>query len=93
MITHPEKVLFPSDGITKGELAAYYQFDPGNSRLRDRLRLRLDDRGRAVSISPGCRLGAGDCRLGYFVCFSVSLVPAGVLGAMASSEDAPTRVL
>lgn len=24
MITHPEKVLFPSDGITKGELAAYY---------------------------------------------------------------------
>ncbi|MFO0982968.1 MAG: non-homologous end-joining DNA ligase [Planctomycetota bacterium] len=25
MITHPEKVLFPDDGITKGELAAYYQ--------------------------------------------------------------------
>jgi bifunctional non-homologous end joining protein LigD len=24
-ITHPEKVLFPDDGITKGELAAYYQ--------------------------------------------------------------------
>ena len=24
MITHPDKVLFPSDGITKGELAAYY---------------------------------------------------------------------
>jgi bifunctional non-homologous end joining protein LigD len=24
MITHPEKVLFPADGITKGELAAYY---------------------------------------------------------------------
>lgn len=24
MITHPEKVLFPGDGITKGELAAYY---------------------------------------------------------------------
>ena len=23
-ITHPEKVLFPEDGITKGELAAYY---------------------------------------------------------------------
>ena len=23
-ITHPEKVLFPDDGITKGELAAYY---------------------------------------------------------------------
>lgn len=24
MITHPEKVLFPDDGITKGELAEYY---------------------------------------------------------------------
>jgi bifunctional non-homologous end joining protein LigD len=24
-ITHPDKVLFPDDGITKGELAAYYQ--------------------------------------------------------------------
>ncbi len=24
MITHPEKVLFPDEGITKGELAAYY---------------------------------------------------------------------
>ena len=25
MITHPEKVLFPADGITKGDLAAYYE--------------------------------------------------------------------
>ena len=25
MITHPDKVLFPDDGITKGALAAYYQ--------------------------------------------------------------------
>ena len=25
MITHPDKVMFPDDGITKGELAAYYQ--------------------------------------------------------------------
>lgn len=25
MITHPEKVLFPDAGITKGELAAYYE--------------------------------------------------------------------
>jgi bifunctional non-homologous end joining protein LigD len=24
-ITHPEKVLFPDDGITKGEIAAYYE--------------------------------------------------------------------
>ena len=25
MITHPEKVLFPEDGITKGDLAKYYE--------------------------------------------------------------------
>jgi bifunctional non-homologous end joining protein LigD len=25
VITHPEKMLFPADGITKGELAAYYE--------------------------------------------------------------------
>jgi bifunctional non-homologous end joining protein LigD len=25
MISHPEKILFPEDGITKGELAAYYE--------------------------------------------------------------------
>jgi bifunctional non-homologous end joining protein LigD len=25
MITHPEKLLFPEDGISKGELAAYYE--------------------------------------------------------------------
>lgn len=25
MITHPDKVLFPDDGITKGELASYYE--------------------------------------------------------------------
>jgi bifunctional non-homologous end joining protein LigD len=25
LITHPEKLLFPDDGITKGELAAYYE--------------------------------------------------------------------
>ncbi len=25
VITHPEKVLFPDDGITKGDLAAYYE--------------------------------------------------------------------
>jgi bifunctional non-homologous end joining protein LigD len=25
LITHPEKVLFPEDGITKGEMASYYE--------------------------------------------------------------------
>ena len=24
IISHPEKILFPDDGITKGELASYY---------------------------------------------------------------------
>jgi bifunctional non-homologous end joining protein LigD len=24
VITHPEKLMFPDDGITKGELAGYY---------------------------------------------------------------------
>jgi len=25
VITHPEKLMFPDDGITKGDLAAYYE--------------------------------------------------------------------
>src|SRR5262252_6440155 len=25
VITHPEKLMFPEDGITKGDLAAYYE--------------------------------------------------------------------
>jgi len=25
VITHPEKLMFPDDGITKGELAAHYE--------------------------------------------------------------------
>src|SRR4029434_3673436 len=25
MISHPDKILFPADGITKGQLAAYYE--------------------------------------------------------------------
>src|SRR5262249_14823868 len=25
VITHPDKILFPDDGITKGELASYYE--------------------------------------------------------------------
>jgi bifunctional non-homologous end joining protein LigD len=25
VITQPEKMMFPDDGITKGELAAYYE--------------------------------------------------------------------
>jgi bifunctional non-homologous end joining protein LigD len=25
VITHPDKLLFPADGITKGEVCAYYE--------------------------------------------------------------------
>lgn len=25
IITHPEKIMFPAEGITKGELASYYE--------------------------------------------------------------------
>jgi bifunctional non-homologous end joining protein LigD len=37
-ITHPDKVLFPADGITKGELAEYYQQIAGRMipHVRDR---------------------------------------------------------
>jgi bifunctional non-homologous end joining protein LigD len=28
MITHPDKILFPDDGITKGELAAHEMIAP-----------------------------------------------------------------
>jgi bifunctional non-homologous end joining protein LigD len=38
VITHPEKVLFPEDGITKGELAGYYEAVAGAMlpHVRDR---------------------------------------------------------
>jgi bifunctional non-homologous end joining protein LigD len=42
VITHPEKVLFPDDGITKGELASYYE------RLAPLLLRHL--RGRPVTM-------------------------------------------
>jgi bifunctional non-homologous end joining protein LigD len=41
-ITHPDKVLFPDDGITKGELAAYYE------AIAPHLLLHL--RGRPVTM-------------------------------------------
>ena len=38
MITHPEKLMFPDDGITKGELADYYEMIAPHMlpHLRDR---------------------------------------------------------
>ena len=59
MITHPEKVLFPSDGaepgITKGEVAAYYE------ALAPALLPHI--RGRPVTME---RYPAGIDRKGFF---------------------------
>ncbi len=54
-ITHPDKVLFPADGITKGDLAAYY---------RDAATWMVPHvRGRPVSMQ---RFNAGIGRDGFF---------------------------
>ncbi len=49
-VSHPEKILFPDDGITKGELVAYYKriADVMVPLIRGRpvIRLSVDD--------PGC---------------------------------------
>ena len=53
MITHPEKVLFPDDGITKGELAAYYEAVAGVMLLVPlTLALRLRRRRAATATGP-----------------------------------------
>jgi bifunctional non-homologous end joining protein LigD len=54
LITHPEKVLFPDDGITKGELAAYYE------RVADVMVPHL--RGRPVTME---RYPAGIDKKGF----------------------------
>jgi bifunctional non-homologous end joining protein LigD len=46
-ITHPEKVLFPADGITKGELAAYYE------RIAPRMIPHVRDRPLHMNRFPG----------------------------------------
>jgi bifunctional non-homologous end joining protein LigD len=46
-ITHPEKVLFPADGITKGELAAYYQ------QIAPRMVPHVRDRPLHMNRFPG----------------------------------------
>ena len=60
MITHPEKVLFPDDGITKGELAAYYEAcvqvhrDPKvvSNWVMVELLGRLNKDGKEITQSP-----------------------------------------
>jgi bifunctional non-homologous end joining protein LigD len=45
-ITHPEKILFPEDGITKGELVEYYQ------RIADRMVPEVRDRPLHMNRYP-----------------------------------------
>jgi len=46
-ITHPDKILFPADGITKGELAEYYQ------RIAGRMIPHVRDRPLHMNRFPG----------------------------------------
>ena len=45
-VTHPEKVLFPEDGITKGELVDYYR------RIADRMLPQVRDRPLHMNRYP-----------------------------------------
>ena len=55
MITHPDKVLFPDDGITKGELAAYYEIDrAGHGAAHP----RAAGHDGALSIAASARQGS-----------------------------------
>src|SRR5207245_8624674 len=46
-VTHPDKVLFPDDGITKGELAEYYQL------IAKRMLPHVRDRPLHMNRFPG----------------------------------------
>ena len=46
-VTHPDKVLFPADGITKGELAQYYQ------QIAERMIPHVRDRPLHMNRFPG----------------------------------------
>src|SRR2546425_8087650 len=46
-ITHPDKVLFPADGITKGQLAEYYQ------QIAERMIPHVRDRPLHMNRFPG----------------------------------------
>ena len=95
-ITHPEKVLFPDDGITKGELAAYYEaiaplMLPHLTRTPDhhgavpgghrRGRLPPEERDAAASRLARTRRGAEEGRHGE--------LPARERRAVAALDDQP----
>ena len=46
-ITHPDKVLFPEDGITKGDLVSYFE------RIADRMLPQVRDRPLHMNRFPG----------------------------------------
>ena len=50
MITHPEKILFPDAGITKGDVLAFYR------RIAPRLLPHLKDRPVTLERLPDGRL-------------------------------------
>ncbi len=45
-ITHPDRVVFPDDGVTKGEIAAYYD------AVSDRILRHLNDRPLSIVRAP-----------------------------------------
>jgi len=54
MITHPEKILFPGDGITKGELATYYEMIAPVMLPHLRRRPITMERYHRGMAAPGC---------------------------------------
>jgi len=54
-VTHPERVMFPADGITKGDLVAYYE------RVSEWMLPHV--KGRPVSMQ---RFNAGIAKGGFF---------------------------
>ncbi len=78
MITHPDKLLFPGDGITKGELAAYYE------RVAPVMLPHL--RGRPVTME---RYPSGIGRKGFFQKNLSAGHPTGCSGSRCPSAAAP----
>ena len=75
-ITHPEKVMFPDDGITKGELAAYYE------RVAPAMLLHME--GRPVTLERFHR-GIGD--KGFFQKNVVKGAPAWLERVAVPKKD------
>jgi bifunctional non-homologous end joining protein LigD len=55
-LTHPDKLLFPDDGVTKGDLAEHY------ARVAERMLPHLEGRPLSLQVYPG-----GIARHGHFL--------------------------